>query len=367
MRLFITALLFVAGVFGQTPAKPEPDTLLLTSGEKLIGHLVRSTGGSVVFKSDGLGAVTVDWSKVKELHAAGQYAVIPKNVQLKRHAGVPDVPEGTISEADQKIAVTTDAGTKSVAVADTAVVIERPAFEKAMGGGSDFVRSWKGTVTAGASFVEATQNSRTFTDSIALVRAVPGEDWLARRNRTIVDFSSSYGLVSQKGSPTLKTSIYHADSERDEYFSPKLFGFGQALFDHNFSQGLDLQQTYVGGIGWSVIAKPNKTLDLKAGFSYVRQQFASSAAPMSLAGSVLDEKYLRRLSKGATFTQQFTVSPSWTNSRALSALGSATLSLPVIKRFTFTVGATDNYLNDPPAGFKKNSVQFTTGLSYVLP
>ena len=61
------------------------------------------------------------------------------------------------------------------------------------------------------------------------------------------------------------------------------------------------------------------------------------------------------------------MNPSWTNSKALSTLGTATVSLPVIRRFTFTVGASDNYLNDPPAGFKKNSVQFTTGLSYVLP
>ena len=101
--------------------------------------------------------------------------------------------------------------------------------------------------------------------------------------------------------------------------------------------------------------------------SYVEQRFAGAAKSMSLAGSVFDEKFLRRFREGATFTQEFTVNPSWTNSKALSTLGNATVSLPVVKRFTFTVGATDNYLNDPPAGFKKNSVQFTTGLSYVLP
>jgi hypothetical protein len=28
--------------------KPEPDLLIFTSGEKLIGHLVRSTGGKVL-------------------------------------------------------------------------------------------------------------------------------------------------------------------------------------------------------------------------------------------------------------------------------------------------------------------------------
>ncbi len=368
--IFIALLLAVIGspAIAQTPAKPEPDTLILASGEKLIGHVVRATGAAVRFKSDALGEVSVDWSKVKELHTTGEYAVIPKNVKLEhRNAGKPQVPEGSIAEADQKIQVADAGGPKTVAVADTSVVIERPAFEKAMGAGPGFFHAWHGTVTAGASFVEATQNSRTFTDSIALVRTLPGEDWLARRNRTTADFSSSYGLVSQTGSPTLKTSIFHADAERDEYFSPRIFGFGQALFDHNFSQGLDLQQTYAGGAGLSVIGKPNQTLDIKAGISYIRQQFSGKTAPMSLAGSVFDEKYLRRFGKGATFTQQLTVNPSLSNTNAYSATAGAAVSLPVYKRFTFTIDSTDNFLDDPPPGFKKNSVQFTTGLTYALP
>ena len=36
----------------------------------------------------------------------------------------------------------------------------------------------------------------------------------------------------------MKTSIYHADGERDEYFTPHLYGLGAVAFDHNFSQGL---------------------------------------------------------------------------------------------------------------------------------
>jgi hypothetical protein len=362
----VSALTFLicSAAFAQTAAKPEPDTLVLNSGEKLIGHLVRSTGGSVQFRSDALGEVKVEWSKIKELHAAGQYAVIPKNVTLKRKAK-PDVPEGSISEADQKIAVASAAGAKTVAVADTDMVIEKPAFDKAMDGEPGLLHAWAGTVTAGASFVEATQNSRTFNDAITLVRTVPGEDWLARRNRTTLDFSSSYGLVSQKGDPTLKTSIYHADAERDEYFSPRLFGYGQALFDHSYSQGLELQQTYVGGIGWSVISNAKQSLDLKAGVSYISQQF-SGLATTSLAGSAFSDKYVRHFKK-AVFTQTLAVNPSWTNSKALSGIFTAALAVPVIKRFSLTLGMSDNYLDNPPAGFKRNSVQFTTGLTYVLP
>ena len=102
-------------------------------------------------------------ARFKELHAGGQYAVIPKNVTLKPKAPVT-VPEGTVSEADQKIAVADAGGTKSVAVADTAMVIDKPAFDKALKGSDGFFHDWRGTVTAGAAFVAATQNRRTFKE-----------------------------------------------------------------------------------------------------------------------------------------------------------------------------------------------------------
>jgi hypothetical protein len=268
--------------------------------------------------------------------------------------------------ADQKLEVATTGGAKTIPVADAAQMIDAPSYEKVFTNKPGLVKDWKGTVTAGASLVESTQNSRTFTESIHLVRALPEEDWLQRRNRTSMDFTSSYGLLSQPNTPTVKTSILHADAERDEYFSATAYGFGQALFDHNYSQGLDLQQTYVGGIGWTAIKHAKETLDLKAGFSFIEQQFSGAARSQNLASSVFDEKFLRKFGKGMTFNQEFTVSPAWTNSKALSSSGTARLAIPVYKRLTFTTGVIDNFLNDPPAGFKRNSFQFVTGLTYVL-
>jgi hypothetical protein len=361
----LTGFAFAAAA--QTPPKPEPDTLLLNNGEKLIGHLVRSSGGSVRFKSDGVGEVNVDWSKIKELHSSGQFAVIPKDVKLGRKPDTTGIPEGTLSEADQKIEIAGASGEKTLPVTNVDQVVDLASFKKETAGHEGFFRDWKGTATLGASFVEATQNSRTITDSVALVRAIPDQDWLARRDRTSVDFSSTYGLVSQPNTPTLKTSIYHADADRDAYFSPAVFGFGQAEFDHNYSQGLDLQQTYVGGIGWSVFKNPNEGLDLKGGMSFVRQQFSGATTAKDLAASVFDEKFLRKFFHGTIFTQELSFSPAWTQTRALSAFGSASLAMPVYKQFRFTVGAIDSFLDDPPPGFKKNSVQFTTGITYVLP
>ena len=373
-RMLRTSLILIAAfaLEAQTPPKPEPDTLILADGEKLIGHLVRSTGSTIRFKSDVLGEVSIDWSKVKELHSAQKFAVLTKEAaaaqEKVRGKGRPPagVLEGNISVADEKIDVATTTGTTTVPIADAADVLDVGAYEKAFTRHPGFFSDWNGAITAGGSIVEATQTSKTFNESISLVRAIPAEDWLARRNRTTFDFSSSYGEQTQPGTPSIKTSIYHADAERDEYVSKAIFAFGQAQFDHNFSQGLDLQQTYVGGIGWSVFQRDNEGLDLKGGISFIEQQFAGATKTQNLASSVFDEKYMRKVFKGAIFTQEFSVSPSWTNSKALSALGNARLTLPVYKRLAVTIGAIDTFLNDPPPAFKRNSFQATAGLTYSL-
>ncbi len=130
--------------------------------------------------------------------------------------------------------------------------------------------------------------SRTFTGGTSLVRAIPTEDWLDARDRT-----------------TLDLSVSHAGAERDQYFTPRVYAFGQAAYDHNFSQGLDLQQSYGGG-------------------------------PLN-------------------------------NAHAYSAVGSAGLTIPVYKRFSLGVDTIDTFLNDPPPGFRKNSFHLTRGLTYTLP
>jgi hypothetical protein len=85
MVLTFMAVFLASQTVAQQPntPKPEPDTLILVDGEKLIGQFQRSTGSSVTFKSDLAGEITVDWSKVQELRSANQFAVIQKGVRLR--------------------------------------------------------------------------------------------------------------------------------------------------------------------------------------------------------------------------------------------------------------------------------------------
>jgi Protein of unknown function, DUF481 len=367
IRLTFAAIVFSVAGLSQSGSKPEPDVLIFTDGEKLIGHLKRSNGASVTFKSDMAGEVTVEWSKIKELHSSQRFAVIRKDMKVRKHLDPSTIPQGALSMTDQKLEV--KPGGRAlliIPVGDAANVIDASDFQKDIGH-PGFFEDWKGAITGGVSLVESTQKSRTFNSGLHFVRAIPTADWLEPRNRTIVDFGAAYGKVIQPGVEDVKTEIYHFGAERDQYLSPRGFGFGQLSYDHNFSQGLSLQQNYGGGFGWVAFKEDDQELDLKASTTYIRQSFQQSKNNQSLIGATVAQSYYRKFSHGILFVEQLAFTPAFNNTNGYSAFGNAGLTIPFYKQLNFSTGIVDNFLNDPPPGFKKNSFQFTTGVTYTLP
>jgi hypothetical protein len=367
----LAAGLAVASLFGQTPppaSKPAPDTVVLVDGEKLIGHFVRSAGGDVTFHSDVLGDVTVAWSKIQEMHAAAVYVVFQKEVTPGGKGETPKIVKGTIEVSGQTIQIHPSGGgtAESMPVTMAARVMDEGAYAKETHHAS-FGEGWTGAITAGASIVESTQQGRTFTGAISLVRAVPLVSTLPARDRTSFNFSGTDGFLSQPGTPSVKTEILHFDAERDEYFhGSNVYGFGQAAYDHNYSQGLDLQQDYGVGIGWTAIKRDNETLDLKGSANFVRQQFQDASRDQNLAASAVAEAFLRKFGHGVVFQEQLAITPTWSNLGASLANASASINAPVFKRMSFTVRAGDSFLGRPSPGFKKNSFELTMGFTYTL-
>ena len=370
----LTALILLFGglldVSAQTPAPSvngERDVLIFTDGERLIGRLERSVGSSVTFKSDMAGEVTVDWSKIKELRSQRKFAVVKKDTRLRWRHETGDIPQGTLSVADQKIEVGAGQQAVTVPVSNTNEVIEQATFNKVVFQKPGLLEDWKGAATVGISLVSGTQSSQTYTSAVSLVRALPTEAWLDPSSRTSLNFTSSYGQLKQPATALVKTSLFHADVEQDHYFSPRVYSFGSAGFDHDYSQGLDLEQTYGGGVGWTALKRANQELDLRGELTFVNQQFFDTASDQKLLGSAFSESYNHRFKKKIVLHEQIGINPALTNTRAYSATGNVNLSMPVMKRISFTVTTADEYLNDPSPGFRRNSYQFTTGLTYTVP
>lgn len=352
------------------PAKPNPDVLVFSNGDKLTGKLDHEAGGKVSFTSDNAGTVELPWAKLKELHTQGSFAVIQTGSPVGRKKANLDIPIGTISIEGDTLTVTTQSGTQQIPVKNIAYIVDQPTFDKNVNKKLGFTEGITGAITAGASTVNSTQNSVSINSGIVLSRAVPPVAWMPPRQRTLLDFNSNYGKVTQPNTPTVKTNILQAGIEEDEYLSPRFYLLEQAAWDHNYSQGLDLQQLYGGGVGYTAIKDALQELDVTGIVDYTKQSFSASAtAPAysnNLIGSSFGDNYIRKFPRKIVFTEIASINPAWNSPSDYSANVSVGATFPVYKNFAFSLGVIDSYLNNPPAGFKGNSVQFNTGLAYTI-
>lgn len=374
-------------LFGAQPPKKDapkapPDVIVFTNGDQLSGTFIREVGGTVTFHSDIVGDVNISWDKIKELRTKTKMAVLEKSVSLEKKKLPPNLPEGTITVADDMITVHPDnnAMIQPIPVKNVTFIVDQTTLHKQLGPEPGFFVGWNGALTAGATIVQSTQKQYTFNGAVTLVRVVPTVSWLNPRNRTSVDFTGSYGKITQNAyvsggvfypATATKSAIFHADAERDWYFSPRFYFLAQTAFDHNFSLGLDLQQIYGGGIGWTIVKQPKQELDLKGTIQYEKQNFinASDGTNQDLVGSTFAGIYTRKLPRGLLFNQQVAYIPAYNNSRAYSATESDTLAIPFYKSLSLSIGTLDTYLNNPPPAVpstKRNSFQFTFGATYVL-
>jgi hypothetical protein len=356
--------------------KPPPDVIVFTNGDQLTGTFERGIGDSVVFKSDMAGEITVPLAKIKELRTSGSFAVLRKDQPIKSLAAARKIAPAPIAYADGTLSVAhPSAAPETIPTAQIANIIDAATYTRETTGKSGPFAGWTGALNGGATIVRSTDYGETLTAGIAMVRAMPTVSFLPPRDKTSFDLQETYGkltspVIPQTTPPSpaavTETSILHADAERDESFSARFFALGQTAFDHNYAQGLNLQQIYGGGIGYSALKDARQELDLKATIQYEKQSFQTAASNDNLIGSTISETYRRELPRKLILSEFANFIPSFNLPNDYSANVSGTLTLPVYKRLALSFTATDNYLNNPSAGYNKNSSQFVAAASYTL-
>jgi hypothetical protein len=367
------------------------EELTLKNGDRLTGQLLNSTGTEIKFKSDLAGEVTVEWANVTELKSDREFAVIPKDIKNSRDSAA--VPQGAIKIHEKEIVVSPTVPGKSgesaapaksekesasnkevlsdteIATSKIGFIVDDGSYQKEIHRKIGLTSGWDGHVTTGSTTIFSTQNSFLLALSASFRRSVPSVSWLDPKLRTTFDFNLSAGKTTQVGDPDTYTNIFHVGAERDEYFSRKGYYLQVTSFDHDYSQGLVLQQIYGGGVGATLLKTEHQEFDVTADLHYEGQQFNATAdvseLNLHLIGSSLTEAYSRKWGK-LSFDEKLAADIAWNNASAFSASANSSVRMPVYKKLGFSVSVIDNFLNNPQVGYKKNSLQFSTGFAFSL-
>ncbi len=373
-----TFLCLISGVLTQSaraqanPPAPPPDVVVFQNGDQLTGTLVRGTGDNIIFKSDIVGEVTIPLEKVKELRSNGSFVVLRKDEMVTRTSRQP----GSIAVNDATVTEVRPNGTpESVPVKELAYIVDSATYNKEVTGNPGFFHGWNGSITGGATVLQATSYGQTLTAGISLIRDIPTVPYLPPRTRTTFDLLQTYGKLTQPTVPqtspptpdaVAKTNIFHTDFEHNKFLTPRFYLLGGLSYDHNYSQGLDFGQIYGVGVGVIAVQTPIQELDLKTDVHYQRQNFVAPTPNEDLIGSMFGAAYTRKLPAKALFTASGTYLQSWNVLNAYTAIGALGLALPVYHRFSLSLNLLNTYLNQPAIGYQRNSLQFVTGVTYTL-
>jgi hypothetical protein len=378
------------------------EVLIFKNGDQITGKLLNSTGTKIKFDSEVAGEITVPLDKIEELKSDRPFAIVPK--EPKGFKKREPVVEGIIQLASKGILVVpaTSQKTKEASKSSTAspasappttptlaktapsiavqtgefiptdrigYVVDDSTYQKELDRKVNWRTGWDGSVTTGTTVIRATQNSYQFLINVALQRTIPTVIWLDPKLRTTLQYTQSAGRSSQPGTVPIVTNLFHAVAERDEYFSRRGYYLQQVSFDHDTTQGLDLQQIYGAGIGATFFKKEDSEFDLTADLHFEAQAFNSTANVTAfhrkLVGSIFSEAYTQKFGKIA-FDEKTLADFAWNDENAFSAAGNAGMRLPLYKKLAFSLSVIDNFQNDPQVGFQKNSFQLSTGLSFSL-
>ncbi|MGH9533897.1 MAG: DUF481 domain-containing protein [Terriglobales bacterium] len=329
------------------------DTLTLGNGDEVSGKLIRADAKAIIFNADLMGNITLQWKQIRTLNTAAGVVVIAVK-------GPP--VSGTLTYANGQLYILPAAGPEIIWPLKRVHLILSPVlFNRYIARHPNAFQGWHGAIAGGLSFVSATQSSRSYTTTINLTRPIPNVSWLPPRSNTQFSLQETYGSLTQPGFPEVKTSVFSTQLEQDKYFSGQFFVLGRGQLDHNFAQGLQLQQSYGSGIGWTAL--PN--LNLKVDLHVTIQQFFAAPRARFLASDIA-ETYARKFG-AVQLTEALSADPSYTQSNAFQATGSTAFAVPIYKRLGFQTTLSDSYLGNPQPGFRHNSFQFSTGLQVTLP
>lgn len=357
------------------PAKPKPDVLIFVNGDKLTGKLVKADGANIYFASTEAGQVTVPWAKVKSFHTSKLFAVLTKLQKAKRKNVNAAIPVGTLSLSGKTLVVAGLHGVQTVPIDRISFVVDYATYQKNVQQAQGLFSGITGAITAGYSQVNSTFSTTTLTTGVNLKRMAPAVEWMNSNLRTLLNFSNTYSTFTQSPNPTAVTNILHGSLEEDEYLKPRFYVLEQAIYDINSVEGLALQQVYGAGLGYTAVKTAKQDLDLSATLNYTKQQFDTPVAlspgqkpstTQNLFGATFGNNYTYKLPRNIVLTEVSNITPEFNFLQAYSANATVGATLPIFKKFGLTVQAIDNYLNDPPPGFKANSTQYTTGLTYSI-
>jgi putative salt-induced outer membrane protein YdiY len=326
------------------------DQVILSNGDRLTGSITKSDGKTLVIKTDLAGDVTIQWTAVQSLtSAAPLHVVTPAKTVV-----------GPVTTTDGSLAVSTaQSGTVDIAKAEVTALRndkEEAAYEKSLH--PTLLQGWAGGANIG--FALTGGNSETKNLAIAFTAdRKTSHDEIALYTNTIYATNDAAGAM-----PNVTANATQGGARYDRNFTKLLFGFGNADFQTDALQNLNLRSVLGGGLGLHAIKTSRTTLDFLGGLNYTKEDYVGMNR--NFAALTLGEELTYKLGTSTVLAEKLYFFPDLSDtSQYRGAFNFGTIT-KISKWLGWQNAFGDIYVTNPPMGKKQNDVQLTTGINVAF-
>lgn len=225
---------------------------------------------------------------------------------------------------------------------------------------------WRGT--GGAALAYTSGNSDT--SSLALTADLSKANAIDK-----ISFNGFYNYARSTSNGIRNTTAdkWGAFGQYDYNLTPRTYVFGKLGLEGDKLIDLNLRASLAGGAGYKLIDTDTTSFNLFGGVGYSRDAYDSVQTihgrmdtHFSRSSLLLGEESSHKISDSTSFKQRLEFSPGVSGDKAKLAKFTAGLNVAMTSTLALTVGLTDTYNSQPPAGSVSNDVAVFTGISYKI-
>lgn len=335
------------------------DVVVLKSGDRITGSIVKKDGPDLVIKSNAAGAITIPWDQVDSLTTDGPVTVVTTGDRTV---------QSQITTAGGRLVV----GGTQVATGDIVAIRnadEQNAFERLQHPG--WGQLWTGAGSLNFAGTTGNSETRSLVVNVNAARTTRTDE--TSLYFTAIDSSATVNNLNSQTAQAVRGGWAYKRDLRPRVFL-KVFND----WEYNKFQDLDLRFVIGAGVGYHVWKSKKGFLDFSLGADYARDKFgALPPVPPATLGTLALTDSRGEFFYSDTFSYKLTARTSFTQSWGMfhdfSDFGNyrlnfdAAANTQLTKWLIWTLSLSDRYLATVPVvGYKNNDFVYATGIGVTF-
>lgn len=319
------------------------DEIIFTNGDRLTGKITHLVEGKMLFKSDAIGDVTIDISKIKTFSTDDPIAVHLKEDSV--------LLQKIVSSEPGKFGIE-GAGTVKAQDFDLAAIssINPPPKPDP---------KWTGNLSAALTSIHGNTKSESVSGSFNMSKRAHND-----RTQVSADYAKTKQEDPDTGEKDTTEDWWRSKAKYDYFFSKKLYGYVDGRYEKDAIAELDRRMIIGGGAGYQWIESEDLNFSTEFGLASLYEKFDNQTDSNSEVSIQAGYNFDKTLMKNVKFMHDLTYYPSTDQISDYFLTSTAEIRAYFTSTMFTTFKVIFDYDATPAIGSHKTDTKYLFGVGY---